>query len=184
MKLSISQNNVSSPLNGETLNSIFPLYGTVAPDVPVFDPDKHMYIVDQHTSVAGHRSITYVAIGGQLLIEVILGLFHCWTIMNTIRLLVFDGTTLKVVMIHEWKGTNYYNPIALRETITELIARYVLANLEFVGQQATEEIVAQARSLVASMLELSIGDHARNNLLRVLKAYCSQMNLCLDYVTK
>lgn len=184
MKLSLSTKTDNSTLSSKTINSFFPLYGTAAPDVPVFDPDKHMYIVDQHTSVAGNRSITYVAIGERLVIEVVLGLFHCWTIMNTIRLLVFDGNALKVVKTYEWEGTNYYSQTALHEKITELTVQFVMDNLELVVQPVDEEIITQARSLAKSMLELGIEDHIKVHLLPVLEAYCRQMNMCQDFVTK
>ena len=59
-------------LSSNWMSSIFPSFGTPALDVPHYDSDKHMYIVDQHTSLAGNRSVTYVAIGDQMVVEVVL----------------------------------------------------------------------------------------------------------------
>lgn len=184
MKLSINPRPAAQFLPAEKLNSILPVYGTPALDVPHYDSDKHMYIVDQHTSLAGNRSVTYVAIGDQMVVEVVMGVFHCWTLMNTVRLLVFDGTSLNVVKTHEWKETTYYKLEDLRAMITNLVTRYVLDSLKMDGLSVGREIEEQAEALVGKVLEQGVDDHFRNDTVRVLKAYCRQMNLCRDYVTK
>lgn len=184
MKLSLTSHSSTQSLTRDTIDVIFPTFGTRAIDVPSYDQDKHMYIVDQHTSAAGNRSITYVAIGDRLVVEAVMGIYHCWTIMNWIRLLVFDGAELKVAKTYNWEGTNYYDISKLSDKITDLAIQYVLDSLKMEGQDATEEIISQARTIIGMILEEDVVDHVDNNTVRILQAYCRQMKVCRDYIAK
>lgn len=165
------------------LNLIFPEFGTKSPDVPSYDSDKHMYIVDQHTAASGNRAITYVAVGRQLVIEFTMGLYHCWTLMNKVRLLIPNVTSLKVVKSFDWVGTTYFNLEALREKITELATEYALDNIGMVGGEATEQVGIFARELVGDLLMQDVDSQLKENSLLVLKSYCEQMKVCKDFVT-
>lgn len=166
-----------------SLGLIFPEFGTKAPDVPHFDADKHMYIVDQYTSASGNRSITYVAVGRQLVVEFTVGLYHCWTLMNKVRLLIPDGTTLKVVKTFDWECTTYFNMEALRAKITELATEYAMDNIVMVGGKVSEQLSIFVGKLVGDLLIQDVDSLLKDNGLLVLKTYCRQMNVCNDYVT-
>lgn len=163
------------------LELIFPAFGTKAPEVPHFDADKHMYIVDQYTSAAGNRSITYVAVGRQLVVEFTVGLYHCWTLMNKVRLLIPNGTTLKVVKTFDWEGTTYFNLEALRAKITELATEYAMDNIGMVGGEASEQVGVFVGNLVGDLLAQNVDSQLEDNGLQILFAYCKQMNVCKDF---
>lgn len=186
MKFGIStapENENKQMAEQNSLGLIFPEFGTKAPDVPLFDADKHMYIVDQYTSAAGNRSITYVAVGRQLVVEFTVGLYHCWTLMNKVRLLIPDGTTLKVVKTFDWDGTTYFNLEVLRAKITELATEYAMDNIGMVGGEASEKVGLFVGELVGDLLAQDVDSQQQDNGLLVLKAYCMQMKVCKDYVT-
>ena len=169
--------------NSDALTAIFPEFGTSAPDIPHFDADKHMYIVDQYTAASGNRSIMYVAVGRQLVVEFTMGLYHSWSLMNKLRLLIPDGAALKVVKTFDWEGTTYFNLDILRCKIAELAMEYAMDNIGVVGGQASEQVSAFVGKLVGDLLSQDVDSQLKDNGLQVLKAYCRQTNVCKDFVT-
>ena len=79
------------------VSSIFPEYNTPALDIPYYDSEKHMYIVDQYTSESGNRHVTYVSVGRHLCVEVALTMYHSWTLMSSMRVMIPNVETQKVV---------------------------------------------------------------------------------------
>ena len=183
MKFIHESKNPAEAIAPAKIDILFPVYGTKALDVPHFDADKHMYIVDQYTSAAGNRSITYVAVGRQLVVEFTVGLYHCWTLMNKVRLLIPNVTTLKVVKTFDWEGTTYFNLEALRTKIAELATEYAMDNIGIVGGEASEQVGIFVGELVGDLLAQDVDSQLQNNGLLVLKAYCLQMKVCKDFVT-
>jgi len=184
MKLDIlSSTKPNTQVNTEALAAIFPVYGTSTLDIPAYDSEKHMYIVDQHTAQSGNRSITYVAVGRHLVVEATIGLFHCWTFMNTVRLLIPDGQRLKVVKTFEWDKSTYYDVYKLRDKITELATEYALDNIDIAGGKVTEQVNCFVSELVTDLLSQDVESQLHDNGLAILKAYCRQMKVCNDFVT-
>ena len=79
------------------LNRIFPEFGSASLDIPYYDSEKHMYIVDQYTSESGNRHVTYVAVGRHLCVEVTLTMYHSRTLMSSMRVMIPKVETQKVV---------------------------------------------------------------------------------------
>lgn len=183
--ISTAQENANKQMmmGQNSLGLIFPEFGTKAPDVPHFDADKHMYIVDQYTAASGNRSIMYVAVGRQLVVEFTMGLYHSWSLMNKVRLLIPDGTALKVVKTFDWEGTTYFNMDILRCKIAELATEYAMDNIGMVGSKAIEQVSAFVGKLVGDLLTQDVDSQLKDNDLQVLKAYCMQMKVCKDFVT-
>ena len=183
MRLNLHTADSATLANSDALTTIFPEFGTSALDIPHFDADKHMYIVDQYTAASGNRSIMYVAVGRQLVVEFTMGLYHCWSLMNKVRLLIPDGTTLKVVKTFDWEGTTYFNLDILRSKIAELATEYAMDNIGMVGGEATEQVSAFVGNLVEDLLTQDVDSQLQDNGLQILKAYCCQTNVCKDFVT-
>lgn len=165
------------------LDVIFPEYGTKALDIPHYDSEKHMYIVDQHTSAAGNRSVTYVAVGRRLVVEIAIGFYHCWTLLNKVRLLIPRGNQFEVVKTFEWEGTTYFDMTVLRNKIATLATEYALENIGIAGGKVTDELNCLVGELVANLLAQDVDSQTEDNGLEILRAYCRQMNLCNDFVT-
>ena len=183
MKLDLMTYSTAAPEMPDTYRSIFPEFGTKAPDMPLFDSDKHMYIVDQYTSAAGNRSVTYVGVSRQLAVEATFGLYHCWTLMDRIRLLVPDGMSLKVVKTFDFPQTTYYNNGDMNAKILELAKEYAMDNLPGKAAGQEEQVSSFVDALVGNLLSQDVDSQMADNGMAVLKAYCRQMNLCRDYVT-
>ena len=185
MKLNIPTNGTSITTTDSivALSAIFPEYGSTALDIPSYDSEKHMYIVDQHAAPSGNRSIIYVAVGRHLVVEATIGLFHCWTYMNIVRLLIPDGKTLKVVKTFEWGKSTYYDVNELRHKITELATEYALDNIGIAGGKVTEEVNRFVGELVADLLSQDVESLLQDNGLEILKTYCRQTKVCKDFVT-
>lgn len=179
-KTTATTTTVITPAN---LGLIFPEFGTKAPDVPHYDSEKHMYIVDQYCSAAGNRTITYVAVGRQLVVEVAIGLYHCWTLLNKVRLLIPHGKQFEVVKTFEWQGTVHYELAELRNQIASLATEYALDNIGLAGGEVTKDVSRFVGGMVADLLAQDVDSQLEDNGLEILRAYCRQMNLCKDFVT-
>ena len=183
MKLDLHTTSSAAPVNTDALTAIFPEYGTSGLDIPHFDADKHMYIVDQYTAASGNRSIMYVAVGRQLVVEFTMGFYHSWSLMNKLRLLIPDGKALKVVKTYDWEGTTYFNVGTLHSKIAELATEYAMDNIGMAGGEVTEQVSEFVGKLVADLLGQDVDSQLKDNGLEILKAYCRQMKVCKDFVT-
>jgi len=183
MKLDLHTTRSAAPANTDALTAIFPEYGSHALDIPHFDADKHMYIVDQYTAASGNRSIMYVAVGRQLVVEFTMGLYHSWSLMNKVRLLIPDGKALKVVKTYDWEGTTYFNVDTLHSKIAELATEYAMDNIGMAGGEVTEQVSNFVGKLVADLLDQDVDSQLKDNGLEILKSYCRQMKVCKDFVT-
>jgi len=171
-------------LSSDTVKAIFPVYGTKALDVPSYDSEKHMYIVDQAVTVGGHRQITYVAVGCQITVEATLVFFHSWTIMSKLRLMIPDGTAMKVVKTFDWPLTTYYDFKELKAKVAALAQQYATDNIGMVGGEESKELTEFVSRMVDDLFLQDAGTQARENGFAILKAYCRQMKVCSDFVNK
>lgn len=182
-------NIIRKTSNGEiaTLQSmiscIFPEYGTSALDIPYYDSEKHMYLVDQYTAESGNRQITYLAAGRKLCVEVTLGFYHSWTFMNKVRVMIPNRESLKVVKTYDWPQSSYYDVIKLSEKIRGLVREYAADNLHGISKEESEQLKEFVDSLIYELLSGDVESHDHNGSLEVLAAYCKQMKVCKDFVT-
>ena len=153
--------------------SIFPEFGTSAIDIPYYDSDKHMYIVDQYTSESGNRRVTYVAVSRQLCVEVTLTMYHSWTLMSSVRVMIPNVESLKVVKTYEWPQTTYFNLLKLCEA----------DNLHDLSEEEQTQLTEFVDSLVDGLLRGDIDTHLQDGCHEILAAYCRQMKVCRDFVT-
>ncbi|MBO5815408.1 MAG: hypothetical protein J6R30_04775 [Bacteroidales bacterium] len=182
-------NIVKKTSNGDIVNlqtlikGIFPEYGTFALDIPYYDSDKHMYIVDQYTSDSGNRRVTYVAVSRQLCVEVTLTMFHSWTLMSAIRVMIPNIESLKVVKTYEWPQTTYFNLLKLCEKIRDLAVEFAADNLHDLTEDEEKQLSEFVDSLIGNLLRDDIDAHLQSGCDEILAAYCKQMKVCKDFVT-
>ena len=181
MKLQVKQN--AQTLNEKSLiQRIFPEFGTAALDIPYYDSDKHMYLVDQYTSKEGNRSITYVAVSSHLCVEVSIGFYHSWTHMNKIRIMTPNHRLLKVVRTYEWPQSTYYDNVELCQKIRELAQQIAQDNQHGVTNEDKQLVRAYVDSLVDALLSGNVASLDNGGTRAVLEAYCRQMKVCRDFV--
>ena len=164
------------------IQRIFPGFGTPALDIPYYDTEKHMYIVDQHTSNEGNRSITYVAVNNHLCVEVSLGFYHSWTFMNKIRLMIPNYRLLNVVSTFEWPQSTYFNNVEMCEKIKELVHEYAQSNKCGASAKEQEELAEFVNSQTTLLFNGDASSLDNEETRSVLEAYCRQMKVCRDFV--
>ena len=164
------------------IQRIFPVFGTPALDIPYYDTEKHMYIVDQHTSNEGNRSITYVAVNNHLCVEVSLGFYHSWTFMNKIRLMIPNYRLLNVVSTFEWPQSTYFNNVEMCEKIKELVHEYAQSNKCGASAKEQEELAEFVNSQTTLLFNGEASSLDNEETRSVLEAYCRQMKVCRDFV--
>lgn len=164
------------------IQRIFPVFGTPALDIPYYDSEKHMYIVDQHTSNEGNRSITYVAVNNHFCVEVSLGFYHSWTFMNKIRLMIPNYRLLNVVSTFEWPQSTYFNNVEMCEKIKELVHEYAQSNQCGASAKEQEELAEFVNSQTTLLFNGEASSLDNEETRSVLEAYCRQMKVCRDFV--
>ena len=175
--------NTEPNLDAKSLiQRIFPVFGTPALDIPYYDSEKHMYIVDQHTSKEGNRSITYVAVNNHLCVEVTLGFYHSWTFMNKIRLMIPNYRLLNVVSTFEWPQSTYFNNVEMCEKIKELVHEYAQSNKCGASAKEQEELAEFVNSQTTLLFNGDASSLDNEETRSVLEADCRQMKVCRDYV--
>ena len=165
------------------ISCIFPEYGTSSLDIPYYDSDKHMYIVDQYTSESGNRRVTYVAVSRQLCVEVTLTMYHSWTLMSSVRVMIPNVESLKVVKTYEWPQTTYFNLLKLCEKVRDLAKEFAADNLHDLSEEEQTQLTDFVDSLVVGLLRGDIYTHLQDGCHEILAAYCKQMKVCRDFVT-
>lgn len=164
------------------IQRIFPVFGTPALDIPYYDTEKHMYIVDQHTSNEGNRSITYVAVNNHFCVEVSLGFYHSWTFMNKIRLMIPNYRLLNVVSTFEWPQSTYFNNVEMCKKIKELVHEYAQSNKCGASAKEQEELAEFVNSQTTLLFNGEASSLDNEETRSVLEAYCRQMKVCRDFV--
>ena len=164
------------------IQRIFPVFGTPALDIPYYDTEKHMYIVDQYTSNEGNRSITYVAVNNHLCVEVSLGFYHSWTFMNKVRLMIPNYRLLNVVSTFEWPQSTYFNNVEMCEKIKEQVHEYAQSNKYGASVKEQEELAEFVNSQTALLFNDQASSLDNEETRAVLEAYCRQMKVCRDFV--
>ena len=164
------------------IQRIFPVFGTPALDIPYYDTEKHMYIVDQYTSNEGNRSITYVAVNNHLCVEVSLGFYHSWTFMNKIRLMIPNYRLLNVVSTFEWPQSTYFNNVEMCEKIKELVHEYAQSNKCGASAKEQEELAEFVNTQTTLLFNGDASSLDNEETRSVLEAYYRQMKVCHDFV--
>lgn len=161
------------------VEKILPAFGTKGLDVPTFDRDKHMYLVDQFQFDSGNRTLTYAAISDSVIAEVVLGHYHGWEYMNKLRILTPDGTKIKVAATKEWAQCTRADMKGIRNAVAGGLCDYILSNPAAKGidkdsiRKEAEKMAAKLFSNTEDYLDTPLGR-------RVLRAYCENCNYCRD----
>ncbi len=163
------------------INLLLPVYGSKGLDIPVFDSDKHMYLVDQYQYESGNRTLTYVAISDRVIVEVVLGHYYGWEYMNKLRILTPDVTKMKVIKTKEWKQSTRFDRLELSEAVADGLDGYIASSSAVRGfdrntiRKEAEKMTTELFSRTEGYLDSPLGR-------RVLLSYCEDYNYCRDFV--
>ena len=163
-----------------TIERLFPKFGGKAQDIPAWDAGKGMFLVDQHQSKSGNRSLTYVGISDRLLLEMTVGHFHSWEFVNKVRAMVFDGDAFKVVATCDWPQSTHLDMPAVREEIGGKLEEYALGASAETGL-TREQIRGEEERILTSLFvsgSATLDDPLRRE---ILMAYCNARCVCRDF---
>lgn len=163
------------------VSKILPVFGTKGLDVPIFDKDKHMYLVDQFQFESGNRTLTYVAVSDYVIAEVVYGHYHGWEYMNRLRVLAADGTNMKVISTREWPQSTRTDLKELKAALAQGLADYITSSP--LAKGFDKDAIRQEAEKMASDLFGQTEDYLDTPVGRqVLMAYCEKCNYCRDLV--
>ena len=162
------------------MDRLFPRFGEKALDIPSWDEGKGMYLVDQYQAASGNRSLTYVGVSDQLLLEMTLGHFHSWEFVNKVRAMVYDGGEFRVICSHDWGQSTHYRKEEVIPVIAASLKEYVLESGSSDGLNG-EEVSAEIDKILADLFTRKVADLDRRGVRRILASYCRRKGVCVDF---
>ena len=163
-----------------TINKLFPRFGEKALDIPSWDEGKGMYLVDQYQSASGNRSLTYVGVSDQLLLEMTVGHYHSWEFVNKVRAMVYDGDGFRVICSHDWPQSTHYRKEDVLLIIASSLKEYVMECGAPDGM-GEEKVSTEIDRILADLFSRKVTDLDRRGIRRILAAYCRRKGVCADF---
>lgn len=162
------------------MDRLFPRFGEKALDIPSWDEGKGMYLVDQYQAPSGNRSLTYVGLSDQLILEMTLGHFHSWEFVNKVRAMVYDGEEFRVICSHDWEQSTHFRKEDILPVVAASLKEYVLESGNSEGM-SEEEVSIEIGKILADLFSRKVTDINRRGIRRILAAYCRRKGVCADF---
>lgn len=175
-----SSNMVTTDTVDKLIAYLCPKFGTKAADIPIFDGDRHAWLVNQYLSPSGNRTLTYVAVCDNIAVEFVTGHHYCMEYINSLRILVPDGFSFKVAQAYKWEQKTHFSNAELHDKTKEVLATYI-------RQNASDAVFSESElnNAVTKMVDDLFGmkpDYVAGNGRAVLEAYCRDSKLCHDFI--
>lgn len=164
----------------EIIDALCPVFGSKAADIPLFDSEKHAYLVNQYHSPNGNRILTYVAVCDRFIVEFVLGHHYSMEYINSLRLLVPDGVNFKVVRTSKWDIKTHYCHDELHARTKEVLSLFIKSNIGNFPV-SDEEMISAVDSMVNELFSLTV-DFLDMGGRQILEAYCKESNVCKDFM--
>lgn len=163
----------------DIIDELCPTYGQRAKSVPLFDAQKHAYLVDQYLYPSGNRSLTYVSVCDNMLMEFVLGHHYCMEYINSLRLLVPDGKHFKMVQSYKWRMKTHFSNEELHDKAADMLSAYVRDNAGGVRIDE-DELDAEVKKIVEGLFSMT-PDYLADGGWQVMEAYCNDAKVCGDF---
>lgn len=151
------------------LDAILPIVGACRPKgLPIWDPDRQMFLLDEHESKSGHRSYKGVRVTDRFMTVEYVSNYYTCTYINAIELYVYDGKELKLAGKKEFDKC-FYNRQEIRSEHESLMAKFLQAQVRMLNrsmdaatilQTAKEQIsnsyMEMSEANVAHMMKLAV----------------------------
>jgi len=175
MKNSLSQLAVDS-----LVSKLLPKYGTKGVNIPIYDKDKHMYLVDQHPFPSGNRRLTYVALSDNIIAEVTYGHFHTWEYMDKLRVMTPDGNGFKIIKSMDWPKCTRMDMSVINVSIQDALVTYI-SSAPGADRIPEGQITEVAKKMTDNLMSNTM-DYLDSPIgKKILTSYCETFNLCKDY---
>ena len=163
-----------------SIDRLFPRFGEKALDIPSWDEGKGMYLVDQYQSASGNRSLTYVGVSDQLLVEMTLGHFHSWEFVNKVRAMVYDGENFRVICSHDWPQSTHFRREEVVPVIKDSLKEYVMESGN-PGSLDEDGVSTEIGRILGELFSRKVEDLDRRGVRRILAGYCRRKGICPDF---
>lgn len=146
-------------MQGNVLDMILPKRGERRPaGLPIWDESRHMFIVDEHESQAGHRSYKGVRVTDRFAIVEYIGNYHNWCYINAIELYANDGYEYKLVGKCQF-GKEFYDAELIRQKTEEMMFAYTKSQYRMLNRAADEDTLRkQSAALIDSSYRSMINE--------------------------
>lgn len=136
-------------MQGNVLDMILPKRGERRPaGLPIWDESRHMFIVDEHESQAGHRSYKGVRVTDRFAIVEYIGNYHNWCYINAIELYANDGYEYKLVGKCQL-GKEFYDAELIRQKTEEMMFAFAKSQHLMLNRVVDEaDLKAQSAALI------------------------------------
>lgn len=138
-------------MQGDVLEAILPTVGTCRPKgLPIWDPNRQMFILDEYESKSGNRSYKGVRITDRFMTVEYVGNYHTHTYINAIELYVYDGTELKLAGKKEFDKV-HYNEQEIKMEQETLLGNFLQSQACLLKKTMDASLIKQkSKELIAS----------------------------------
>lgn len=144
------------------MNLILPTRGSRRPaNIPIWDESRHMFIVDEYESQAGHRSYKGVRVTDRFAIVEYIGNYHNWCYINAIELYAYDGNACKLIGKCSL-DKEFYSAELIRQKTEEMMRDFMKSQYKMLNRPIDEEAIQkQSATLIdGSYRSMFSGDAA------------------------
>lgn len=169
---------ITNPVD-DLINRLCPTFGDKASDIPIFDSNRNAWLVNQYLSHRGNRTLTYVAVCDKLAVEFVTGQHYSMEYINSLRILIPDGFSFKIVQTYKWEDKTHFSNIELQNRTRDALVSFFSQNAHDIPVNDTD-IEDAARRMVETVFNTG-ASYADGNGRSVLEAYCSSAKVCNDF---
>lgn len=177
----ISTKEVSVSTFKDTLSMLLPRFGQQAVlDVPRFDFQTGLYLVNQWTSDLGNRYLTYVGISKEIIIEVQTGLHYAAKYLDWV--MVGNTQDFNLIVANAYIETHFSIDF-LKSDLKLRLTEYVVRN-HTAADMPESEVEARVHDIISELFNHKPADLDKRGLRPILIDYCKSRNFCKDFTDK
>ena len=179
MKLTTKEVSVST--FKDTLSMLLPRFGKQAVlDVPRFDFQTGLYLVNQWTSELGNRYLTYVGISKEIIIEVQVGLHYAAKYLDWVMVGKTEDFSLIVSIAYI---ETHFSIDFLKSDLKSRLAEFVVRN-HTADDTPEADVNAHVLDIISEIFNHKPADLDKRGLRPILLDYCKSRNFCKDFTDR
>ena len=162
----------------DTMSMLLPKFGQQAVlDVPRFDFQTGLYLVNQWVSDLGNRYLTYVGISKESIIEVQAGLHYAAKYLDWV--MVGNTQDLNLIVANAYIKTHFSIDF-LKSDLESRLTEYVVRNHTADGMSESE-VKDHVLDITSEIFNHKPTDLDKRGLRSILIDYCKSRNFCKDF---
>lgn len=150
------------------LDSLLPTYGNQRLNVPIWNEDDKMFILDEYESQAGHRYYKGIRISDRIAVVETFGWYHSFKYIDSVQVFAFNGTQTTNVGSKKFDKT-FYNQELIHEWVEKILRQYISAELKLQQLPGNQEAIdQQIQQFVNESYTSFLSDDYKVNLQQLL----------------